>query len=68
VTFFLPLRGVSILDSPGGEFWWPEADQALFDAIKQHARPAIRVIEMDNNINDPEFADAVTAKLREFLE
>ncbi|MFN8541943.1 MAG: Tm-1-like ATP-binding domain-containing protein, partial [Thermomicrobiales bacterium] len=32
VTVFLPLRGVSQLDSPGGEFWWPEADRALYDA------------------------------------
>ena len=29
VTVFLPLKGVSQLDSPGGEFWWPEADGAL---------------------------------------
>lgn len=68
VAFFLPLRGLSILDSPGGEFWWPEADQALFDAIKTHVRPEIPVFELDNNINDPEFADAVVSKLLEFLE
>lgn len=68
VAFFLPLRGLSILDSPGGEFWWPEADQALFAAIKAHVRPEIAVFELDNNINDPEFADAVTGKLLEFME
>lgn len=67
VAFLLPLKGISILDSPGGEFWWPEADQALFDAIKQHARPDIPVIEMDVNINDPEFADKATDLLREML-
>jgi uncharacterized protein (UPF0261 family) len=68
VAFFLPLRGVSILDSPGGEFWWPEADEALFAAIKRHVRDDIPVIELDSNINDPAFAGAVTAKLLEFLE
>lgn len=67
VAFFLPLRGVSMLDSPGGEFWWPEADAALFEAIKRHVRPDIPVYEMDNNINDDAFADAVAGKLLELL-
>lgn len=63
VAIFLPLKGVSILDSPGNEYWWPEADQALFDAIKSNIRSDIPVIEMDCNINDPEFAEAVTGQL-----
>ncbi|MBM3262981.1 MAG: Tm-1-like ATP-binding domain-containing protein [candidate division Zixibacteria bacterium] len=68
VSFFLPLKGVSILDSPGNEFWWPEADRALFDAIKAHVRPDIAVVEMDCNINDPAFAEAVAGKLLENLK
>lgn len=67
VTVFLPLKGVSQLDSPGGEFWWPEADQALYDAIKRHLRPDIPVVELDLNINDPAFADAATARLLEYV-
>ncbi len=67
VAFFLPLKGVSMLDAPGKEFWWPEADQALYDAIKKHVRPDIPVYELDNNINDDEFADAVANKMLEFL-
>jgi uncharacterized protein (UPF0261 family) len=68
VAFFLPLHGISILDSPGGEFWWPEADRALFDAIKTHARPGIPVYELGCNINDTVFAEAVTGKLWEFVQ
>lgn len=68
VAFFLPLQGISVLDSPGGEFWWPEADKALFAAIKTHVRPGIPVYELDCNINDAVFAEAVTGKLLEFLE
>jgi len=68
VAFFLPKQGVSILDSPGNEFWWPEADRALFDAIKRHVRADIPVHELDNNINDDAFAQAVTAQLLAFLE
>jgi uncharacterized protein (UPF0261 family) len=67
VAFFLPKQGVSILDSPGGEFWWPEADEALYSAIKQHLRPEIPVYELECNINDPVFAAAVVNKLLEFL-
>ncbi len=63
VTIFLPLRGVSILDSPGNEFWWPEADQALFDAIKSNVSGNVSVTEMDCNINDQAFAEAVTGRL-----
>ncbi len=51
-----PLKGVSQLDSPGGAFWEPEANQACFEAIKSNLNPAIPYIEMDNNINDPEFS------------
>jgi uncharacterized protein (UPF0261 family) len=67
LAIFLPGRGVSVLDSPGGEFWWPAANQALYTAIRQHVRTDIPVYELDHNINDPEFADAVVAKLLEFL-
>lgn len=67
VAFYLPLKGVSILDSPGGEFWWPEANEALFAAIKENLRKDIPVFELDNNINDEAFARAVTEQLLAFL-
>ena len=68
VAFFLPLRGVSMMDAPDKEFWWPEANQALFDAIKDNVNPGIPVYELDCNINDDEFADAITNKMLEFLK
>jgi len=67
VTVFLPLRGVSQLDSPGGDFWWPEADAALYDAIRRHLRPDIPVVELDLNINDAAFAAAAAARLLEYV-
>jgi uncharacterized protein (UPF0261 family) len=63
VAVLLPLRGVSQLDSPGGAFWWPEADQALYAAIKANLRPDIPLRELDCNINDPQFADSAAATL-----
>ena len=68
VAFFLPLKGVSMLDAPGKEFWWPEANQSLFDTIKKNLKPEISVYEMDCNINDDEFADAMANKMLEFLK
>lgn len=67
VAILLPLKGVSQLDSPGNPFWDPEADAACFDAIKANLRPGIPVIEMDANINDPEFADKAVEILLEML-
>jgi uncharacterized protein (UPF0261 family) len=67
VAILLPLKGVSQLDSPGGAYWWPEADVALFAAIKAHVRPDVPVVELDHNINDPEFVDRATSVLLEML-
>jgi uncharacterized protein (UPF0261 family) len=57
VTVLLPRRGLSMIDSPGGPFWWPEADEALFNALKQNLRRDIPALELDYNINDAPFAD-----------
>ncbi len=67
VKIVLPLKGVSMLDQPGAEFWDPEADQACFAAIKAHLNQAIPLHELDHNINDPEFADFCADLLIEIL-
>jgi len=67
VSILLPLRGVSMLDSAGGEFWDPAADAACFDAIKGNLRQDIPVIELANNINDPPFAEAAAAALLDLM-
>jgi uncharacterized protein (UPF0261 family) len=68
VAIFLPLQGISELDSPGGMFWNPAANDALFQTIKDKVRNNIPVYEIDCNINDQEFSDQVSEKLLEFLE
>jgi uncharacterized protein (UPF0261 family) len=68
VAVVLPLKGVSMLDSPGGDFWDPEADRACFEAIKQHLEAGILVIEVDHNINDPEFSGKVAEVLLDMLK
>ncbi len=63
VTVLLPLRAISVISAPGKPFHSPEADAALFGALKQHLRPGIPVRELDVEINDPAFARACAEAL-----
>lgn len=67
VAVLLPRGGVSMLDSPGHEFWDPSADAACFDAIKDNLRPGIPIIETDDNINDRHFAELAAQTLLDML-
>lgn len=66
-ALMLPLKGVSAIDVEGGPFYDPEADQALFSTLKSEAGANVEVIEMDTDINDPEFAVAAAKKLISML-
>ncbi len=61
-ALFVPRGGLSLLDLPGQPFHDPEADAALFAALRTHAGD-VEVIEMDCSINDPAFAEAMADKL-----
>lgn len=63
VTVLLPLKAISIISAPGQPFHDSAADAALFESIKQHLNPEIPVIEMDREINAPEFATACAQAL-----
>ncbi|MDX2245826.1 MAG: Tm-1-like ATP-binding domain-containing protein [Bacteroidia bacterium] len=61
VRFFLPEKGVSLIDSPGKPFYDPEADHALFDTLEKeliHTENR-RLIRLPYEINDPAFAEAL---------
>ncbi len=63
----VPLRGVSAIDREGQPFWWPEADQALFQSLRNWISPQVRLIELELHINDPEFARTAAHTLLGFL-
>jgi uncharacterized protein (UPF0261 family)/ABC-type branched-subunit amino acid transport system ATPase component len=67
VRFLIPEGGVSGLDVPGGPFWDPAADKALFDAITSEFRPGPmrKLVRLPLHINDPAFAQALAAQFRE---
>lgn len=64
-TVFLPLRGVSAIDVAGGPFADPDADAALFSAVRSGLTraPQVDLVELDLDINDPAFADACVDRL-----
>ncbi len=67
VKLLIPLKGLSMIDSPDGPFWWPEADKKLFDSIKENIRKDIEVKELNLNINDPGFAEETACSLLSML-
>ena len=67
VTALIPLRGVSMIDLPGKDFHLPEANQALFDSLKKNLRDDIKVIEMDCDVNNPDFATRCAETLLESI-
>jgi uncharacterized protein (UPF0261 family) len=63
----VPLRGVSAIDREGQPFWWPEADAALFQSLRNWMAPQVQLIEVDLHINDLEFAEIAARTLLGFL-
>src|SRR5690606_36460851 len=57
IVVLLPLKGISSVAVEGGVFHNPEADAALFGAIRQHLASQVRLEDMDTHINDPAFAE-----------
>jgi len=66
-ALLLPLGGVSMLDVEGEDFYDPEADAALFDALRDHLDDGVELVEMDDDINDDEFAKALANKLDAYM-
>jgi uncharacterized protein (UPF0261 family) len=64
----VPRKGVSAIDKEGGPFWWPEADAALFQSLRNWISPSVRLVELDLHINDPEFARTAAETLLRMLE
>jgi uncharacterized protein (UPF0261 family) len=67
VALFVPLGGVSGIATPGGPFRDAEADRALVVALREHLAPSVEVRELDADINDPAFAEAMADRLHELI-
>jgi uncharacterized protein (UPF0261 family) len=65
-VFMIPRKAISVISAPGQPFHDPEADEALFSAIRQHAK--VPVEDFDEEINNPAFARACAEKLLSLLK
>jgi uncharacterized protein (UPF0261 family) len=63
VSVFIPLLGFSSLSKPGGPLFDPQSDRAFVRTFKKFIQEdRVEVVEMNNTIDDPEFADAIVEK------
>jgi uncharacterized protein (UPF0261 family) len=67
IKFILPTKGFSSLSVEGGALYDPESDMAFVEALKQELEDDIAILEVDADINTPEFARAVVDALRQAL-
>lgn len=65
---FIPLKGYSELDIPGGPFWDPAANLAFVQTLKNMINNDIHVHEVDCNVNDPQFASILVDALEQYLD
>ncbi len=67
-SLFLPLRGVSAIDVDGAPFRDEAADRALFGAIQDELdTEKVELVEMDMDVNDDRFADAMADRLHQLI-
>ncbi|MBN2300497.1 MAG: Tm-1-like ATP-binding domain-containing protein [Acholeplasmataceae bacterium] len=67
-AFFIPLKGVSMIDAVGMPFLGVEEDKALFNALRKNIDTnKVELIELDLHINDKEYALAMAKKLVELI-
>jgi uncharacterized protein (UPF0261 family) len=65
-ALFVPLSGVSAIDVEGQVFHDPAADEALFEALREHVDPSrVELHELDLAVNDERFALAMADRLHE---
>ena len=66
-VLFVPLRGVSMIDVDGQPFHDIEADRALIDGLRETLDDSVEVHELDMDINDRQFAEAMARRLHELV-
>jgi uncharacterized protein (UPF0261 family) len=68
VSLFIPLRGISLIAVEGQVFHDPDADEALLAALRDDLDDSVDVRDLDTDINDPAFAEAMADRLHELYE
>jgi uncharacterized protein (UPF0261 family) len=61
VKVVIPVNGWSSVDSPGNPTYDPDEDRLFVDELRKKLKPEIQIQEIDANMEDSQFADAVIA-------
>jgi uncharacterized protein (UPF0261 family) len=64
---FVPLRGLSMIAAEGQPFYSTESDEALISALRETLDQRVEYHELDMDINDERFADAMATRLHELI-
>lgn len=64
----IPKQGFSAADKEGNDWYDPEANLALINALKRELKPEIKLVEVDANINDKLFAETAAILLHELMQ
>ena len=59
VRILIPLRGWSSADLPGNPTYDPEEDRIFTQVLREKLKPEVKILEINANMEDPEFATAV---------
>jgi uncharacterized protein (UPF0261 family) len=66
-VLYVPLKGVSMIAVEGQPFHDEEADAALLSGLDETLGPHVEVHELELEINDPAFAEAMATRLHELI-
>ena len=67
VKFVIPLKGWSSVDIPGNPTHDPKEDQIFTEELRRKLKPEIEIVEVNANLEDPEFAKAIVKVALEIL-
>jgi len=67
VRFVIPLKGWSSVDIPGNPTYDPKEDRIFIEELRQRLKPEIEILEVNANLEDPEFAKAIVETALEVL-
>lgn len=67
VRLLIPLRGWSSVDVPGNPTYCPEEDRSFGEELRKGLAGGIEIVEVDANMEDPAFAEAVVRASMEVL-
>lgn len=67
VKFIIPLKGWSSVDINGSPTYDPKEDCIFIEELRRRLKPEIKITEVDANLEDPEFAEAIVEAALEII-